>query len=367
MRIHNASLLVLLLALTAAVPRSQAQQLDLIANTDARQTISLDGQWKTIIDPYESGYYDYRYQPSTNGYFKDAKPKTKTDLIEYDFDTSESLTVPGDWNTQKDRLFLYEGTIWYKKSFAYKAKPGTRVFVYFGAANYLADVYLNGQKLGRHEGGFTPFNFEVTKQVREGDNSLIVKVDNKRRRDAVPTLITDWWNYGGLTREVKLIETPATFVQSYSIQLQKGSRSRIEGWVKLNGDKLSQKITIRIPEAQISKTFTSDARGYAQISFDANLNLWSPEHPKLYEVLVESETDRLKDQIGFRSIETRGTEILLNGEPVFLRGVCIHEEAPFRSGRAYSRAGCAHPARVGQRAGRELCPPGPLSPQRGHD
>ena len=105
MRICKASVLVLLFALIAAVPRSQAQQLDLIANTDARQIISLDGQWKTIIDPYESGYYDYRYQPSTNGYFKDAKPKTKTDLIEYDFDTSESLTVPGDWNTQKDRLF----------------------------------------------------------------------------------------------------------------------------------------------------------------------------------------------------------------------------------------------------------------------
>ena len=192
MRICKASVLVLLFALIAAVPRSQAQQLDLIANTDARQIISLDGQWKTIIDPYESGYYDYRYQPSTNGYFKDAKPKSKTDLIEYDFDTSESLTVPGDWNSQKDRLFLYEGTIWYKKSFAYKPKPGTRVFVYFGAANYLADVYLNGQKLGRHEGGFTPFNFEVTKQVQAGDNSLIIKVDNKRRRDAVPTLVTDW-------------------------------------------------------------------------------------------------------------------------------------------------------------------------------
>src|SRR5205807_5907876 len=95
----------------------------------------------------------------------------------------------------------------------------TRLFVYFGAANYLADVYLNGEKLGRHEGGFTPFNFEITNLVRDAGNFLIVKVDNKRRRDAVPTLITDWWNYGGLTRQVKLVETPATFVQDYFIQL----------------------------------------------------------------------------------------------------------------------------------------------------
>jgi beta-glucuronidase len=325
---------ILLLTVFTAV---QAQQIGLIANPDGRKTVSLDGQWKIIIDPYESGYYDYRYQPSANGYFKDAKPQTKSDLVEYDFDTSTSLNVPGDWNSQSDRLLFYEGTIWYKKSFDYHLKPDARLFVYFGAANYIADVYLNGQKLGRHEGGFTPFNFEITKLVRETNNSLIVKVDNKRRRDAVPTLITDWWNYGGLTRQVQLIETPATFVQDYFIQLQKGSRDRIAGFVKLNGNKPGQKISIHIPEAGLSKSFMTDTTGYAAINFDANLTLWSPDNPKLYEVRIESETDRLQDEIGFRTIETKGTEILLNGKPIFLRGVCIHEEAPFRGGRAYSR------------------------------
>jgi len=329
--------LVLVIALLAIIGNVQAQQIDLIANTDGRKTISLDGQWRTIIDPYETGYYDYRYQPSANGYFKDAKPKTKSDLIEYDFDTSASLKVPGDWNTQEERLLLYEGTIWYKKSFDYQRKENTRLFVYFGAANYIADVYLNGEKIGRHEGGFTPFNFEVTNLVRDQSNALIVKVDNKRRRDAVPTLITDWWNYGGLTRQVKLIETPVTFVQDYFIQLQKGSLARISGWVRLNGEKLNQRITVRIPEARLSKSFTTDATGYAEISFSADLTLWSPDNPKLYDVLIEAESDRVSDQIGFRSIETRGTEILLNGRPIFLRGVCIHEEAPFRGGRAYSR------------------------------
>ncbi len=329
--------LILLMSLLVLIPCARAQQTGLIANTDGRKTISLDGQWQTIVDPYEAGYYDYRYQPSANGYFKDVKPKTKSDLIEYDFDTSESLKVPGDWNTQQERLLFYEGTIWYKKSFDYQRKQNTRLFVYFGAANYLADVYLNGEKVGRHEGGFTPFNFEITSRVRDKENSLIVKVDNKRRRDAVPTLITDWWNYGGLTRQVKLVETPATFVQDYFIQLQKGSRERIGGWVRLNGDKLKQKLTVRIPEARISKSFTTDANGYAEMSFNADLTLWSPNNPKLYDVAIETETDRAQDQIGFRSIETRGTEILLNGRAIFLRGVCIHEEAPFRGGRAYSR------------------------------
>ena len=327
----------LLISLLTVIPCVRAQQTDLIANTEGRKTISLDGQWQTIIDPYETGYYDYRYEPSASGYFKNAKPKNKSDLIEYDFDTSGSLKVPGDWNTQEERLLFYEGTIWYKKSFDYQRNANTRLFIYFGAANYLADVYLNGEKIGRHEGGFTPFNFEITKLVRDTGNFLIVKVDNKRRRDAVPTLITDWWNYGGLTRQVKLVETPATFVQDYFIQLEKGSRDRIAGWVKLNGDKLNQRLTIRIPEAKISKSFTTDANGSAEINFNADLTLWSPDNPKLYEVIIEAETDRLQDQIGFRSIETRGTEILLNGRPIFLRGVCIHEEAPFRGGRAYSR------------------------------
>lgn len=328
------ALIILLLALVSSV---RAQQVGLIANPDARTTISLDGQWQTIIDPYESGYYNYRYEPSDNGYFKNAKPKSPSDLIEYDFDSSASLKVPGDWNTQSDQLFFYEGSVWYKKSFTYQRKANTRVFVYFGAANYFADVYLNGEKLGQHQGGFTPFNFEITNGVRDGDNFLIVKVDNKRRRDAVPTLMTDWWNYGGLTREVKLIETPATFVQDYFIQLQKGSRDRVVGWVKLNGRALSQQVAISIPEAGIRQSFTTDPSGTAAIDFKADLKLWSPESPKLYDVTVTVETDQVRDQIGFRSIETRGTEILLNGRPIFLRGVCIHEEAPFRGGRANSR------------------------------
>ncbi|HYV14167.1 MAG TPA: glycoside hydrolase family 2 TIM barrel-domain containing protein [Pyrinomonadaceae bacterium] len=328
---------LLILLILLLVPAVQAQQIGLIANTDGRKTVSLNGQWQTIVDPYESGYYNYRYQPSDNGYFKNARPKSKTDLIEYDFDSSATLNVPGDWNTQSDQLFFYEGTVWYKKSFDYQRKPDTRVFVYFGAANYFADVYLNGEKIGQHEGGFTPFNFEITKLVRDTGNFLVVKVDNKRRLDAVPTLMTDWWNYGGLTREVKLIETPATFVHDYLIQLQKGSRQRVSGWLKLAGERLKQRVTVRIPEAGITKTFNTDERGFAEVDFNADLKLWSPESPKLYDVIVEAETDQVRDQIGFRSIETRGNDILLNGRPIFLHGVCIHEEAPLRGGRAYSR------------------------------
>lgn len=330
-------LLMPVIFLVVLVPCARAQQPGLIQNIEGRKTISLDGPWQMIVDPYESGFYDYRYQPSANGYFKNAKPKTKSELIEYDFDKSGTLKVPGDWNTQSDQLFFYEGTVWYKKSFDYQRKPNTRMFVYFGAANYQADVYLNGEKVGQHEGGFTPFNFEITRLIRDRDNFLVVKVDNKRRRDAVPTLMTDWWNYGGLTRQVQLVETPETFVRDYVVQLQKGTMNRVRGLVKLEGTRVGQRVTIRIPEAGVSRSFTTDASGVAAIDFTANLKLWSPEDPKLYEVVIEAETDQVSDRIGFRSIETRGTDILLNGRPIFLRGICMHEEAPLRGGRAYSR------------------------------
>ena len=79
---------ILLISLLVLVPSVGAQQVGLIANTDGRKTISLDGQWQAIVDPYESGFYNYRYQPSNDGYFKNAKPKSKSDLIEYDFDKS---------------------------------------------------------------------------------------------------------------------------------------------------------------------------------------------------------------------------------------------------------------------------------------
>jgi len=315
-----------------------ARAADLIENVDGRHVSDLNGHWQIIVDPYETGYYNYRYQPDPNGYFKNATPQSKTDLVEYAFTDQNYLSVPGDWNTQREDLKFYEGTIWYKKSFHYTREAGTRLFVYFGAVNYQAMVYLNGEKIGEHTGGFTPFNFEITDRVKDGENVMVVKADNQRHRDGVPTLNTDWWNYGGLTRRVLLVEMPDTFIRDYLVQLDKGSRRTISGYVQLDGVKRQRTVTIEIPEAGVRKTVKTDMNGRADFSADASLTLWSPENPKLYEVTLRTETDTVTDRIGFRTIETRGTRILLNGKPIHLRGVCLHEEAPFRGGRAYSRA-----------------------------
>ena len=297
MRTHLA-----VLAMLAVCAPVEAQSPSRIVNVEARQTTSLNGRWRAIVDPYENGYYDFRLQPSKDGYFLDAKPKDKSDLVEYDFDTSGQLDVPGDWNTQRESLFFYEGTVWYRKTFDYPRKPGTRLFLYFGAANYEAIVYLNGEKLGSHTGGYTPFAFEITGKTREKGNSVVVKVDNRRHREDVPTVNTDWWNYGGLTRGVSLVEVPETFVEDYFVQLKKGSTDTIAGWVKLNGPRARQQVTLRIPEAGVAASVSTDANGYAALSVPAKLTLWSPENPKLYDVTIASDTDSVRDHIGFRTI-----------------------------------------------------------------
>jgi len=300
----------------------------LIANVPGRTTISLNGAWRAIVDPFENG--------KSSGFFRDAKPHSKSDRVEYSFDASPVLNVPGDWNTQREPLMFYEGPVWYRHEFSYHKRANTRVFVYFGAANYMTAVYLNGEKLGDHEGGFTAFNFEATSRLRDGENVLIVEVNNVRRADAVPALKFDWWNYGGITRDVMLVEVPAVFIQDYSVQLARGTQNEIAGWVQLNGGQSPKKITLEIPEAGVRQAVTTDASGHATFHFTAKLDLWSPAHPKLYELVLSSGDDTVHDQIGFRTIEVRGANILLNGKPVVLRGISMHEEAPFREGRAFS-------------------------------
>ena len=333
LRHHKYALSILLMA-----GLSQSQTAPLIANINGRQTTTLNGAWHVIVDPYDVGKLDYHARPlkNNNAFFKDHKPQSKSELVEYDFDHSPQLNVPGDWNTQRDTLLFYEGTVWYKQTFDYHKSSGERLFLYFGGANYQVDVYLNGELLGHHEGGFTPFDFEITDRVRESGNFVIVRVNDSRSADQVPAITADWWNYGGITRPVTLVRVPQTFIQDYFLHLEKGSAHNLRGWVQLDGPKFEQSVTIHIPEIGLTKVLQTDADGRAQISLNVNLTLWSPENPKLYRVEIATDTDRVVEEIGFRSIETKGKDILLNGMPVFLRGINIHEESPSRPARAWS-------------------------------
>ena len=263
--------------------------------------------------------------------------KTSRDLIEYNFDTAPTLNVPGDWNTQERELYYYEGTVWYHKNFPLSKKAGKKYVLEFGAVNYFAIIYVNGTKVGEHEGGFTSFQFDITAELTDGENFVTVKVDNSRARDQVPTVNTDWWNYGGITRSVFIAELPDTYLEDYALTLS-SDRSAINGRVKTGGMASGTSVTLTIPELDISKAITTDEDGAASFSIPASPTLWTPERPKLYDITLSYGTDTVSDKIGFRTIETKGDDILLNGKPIFMRGISIHEETLLHPGRAWSEA-----------------------------
>ncbi|MBW7892887.1 MAG: beta galactosidase jelly roll domain-containing protein [Chitinophagaceae bacterium] len=325
----NCSLILLALCF-CFINTSFAQPYALITNVEGRHTTSLNGKWSYLTDPMQNGV---RIK-----YYLDKELTNKAVYASYNFNAAETLTVPGDWSTQRPELLYYEGTIWYRKKFEYQPREGNRVFLHFGAVNYESTVYLNGEELGKHVGGYTPFNFEITQKLREGENSLVVQADNKRHPEGVPESVFDWWNFGGITRPVTLIETPGTFIRDYAFQLNR-SRTNITGRIQLDGDNSNKKLTIEIPELKVKHTVTTDAGGRAQFEIKAKPEYWSPSNPKLYAVNIISETDNVSEEIGFRTIETQGTKVLLNGEEVFLRGANIHAQVYGRSAWSKEDAG----------------------------
>ena len=318
--------------------------LPLLQNVQAYESVSLNGDWNYIVDVQEEGYYDYRMNPMRNGFFSNAKPKRPEDLIEYDFDKSPTMQIPSDWNTRDERLFFYEGTVWFKKSFQAVPMSDYRTLLYFGAVNYDCHVWVNGKKAGHHIGGFTAFNYDISDLLIEGENVVIVKVDNKRHAEDVPTLIFDWWNYGGITRDVRLVKVPKVYLEDYNLQLTKAdakAKNRtITFSARLNTPEANQVVTLSIPELKLKKQFTTDATGEVKGSIanipSKKLQLWSPENPKLYKVELTLNDATITDEIGFRTIETRDKQILLNGKPIFLKGISIHEEKTNGGGRANS-------------------------------
>ena len=352
--------LVACAALTTAnlVFAEQAATPDSIVLTgaDRRPAISLNGNWSTIVDPYFSGLFSFHHVEKADGWFMNQKAKPDDQRpIEYDFAKAPTLKVPGDWNTQRESLMYYEGPVWYQHDFDYQPKPDTRVYLHVGAANYRSWFWVNGKKVCEHEGGYTSFNCEVTSVVHAGDNFVIAAVDNTRHEDGVPTLQTDWWNYGGLTRTVSLIEVPDAFIDQYDVHLARTPETtlaphgndlgnigsiqlaHIESWVHVEGGKVGDKVQVEIPELKSTGSGDLMADGRAQIHLVAsNMERWSPETPKLYKVILRAGKDTIEEEIGFRTVETHGMQILLNGNPIFLRGISIHAEAPYRTGRAYS-------------------------------
>ena len=309
---------------------------DTLFDVSGRAARSLDGDWHFCPDVFHSTVRSRWFD----------KVRTNRDNLpipyDFDFDAMGCIRVPGVWNDQKREYALYEGPGVYFKEFDCQKAKGRRVFLRIGAANYETRIWLNRKYLGRHLGGFTPFSTEITSYLKEEGNRLLVLVDNTRRGEQIPSAHYDWFNYGGIHRSVELVEVPEVFVKCFQIALSKNVKNQIEYRVEVEAGKAwpegeTAEAVIEIEELGIRERVQCvgssgtpavlHASGIIRVNESA-MHLWSPESPYLYRVRVACAGDCLTDEIGFRRIDRDGTTITLNGKPVLLRGMCVHEESP---------------------------------------
>jgi beta-glucuronidase len=318
-------------AATATVPRPSPV---VLTSADMRPHRSLDGAWHWSVDPYRDGKAGFHGggPGSSSNRFADivqaeVAAREPTALFEFDMQRSPVVHLPSAWIGHSPEMRYYNGLVWYQRTFDITMPRKGRTFIRFGAVDYRADVYVNGKEVGTHIGGFTPFAFEITDVLRSGSNQITVGVDSERNDLDVPPPVTDWENYGGITRSVRMITVPETFIDNAWARLSKDGR--IVASVRLDGARMGKSpVRLRIPSLGLTIAGVTDGAGNWIGSAPAprSLRRWSPETPILYDVRFEGAGDVVADRVGFRTIEVRGDDILLNGKPIFLRGISMHEE-----------------------------------------
>ncbi len=297
--------------------------------------MKLDGEWHASPDIYDNGVRAHWYREA-GGEFDRNAPK------DYEFEAWDTMALPACWNCREEKYSLYEGSFWFFRTFGdVPRKEGERVILRVGAANYAAMVFVNGIHVASHEGGFTPFCADITAALKpsipesDGGNRLLVWVSNARRRDAVPADFTDWFNYGGIYRSVGLYLVPPIRIDDWSLSLGPFGDDSVRLRLALNA-RGERPVRLGIA-GLVDAEFVTTADGRLDAIIPASPELWSPDNPRLYQVEIRAEEDLVRDGVGFRRVEVDGGKVLLNGEPVFLRGVTAHEES-LENGRALTEA-----------------------------
>ena len=139
---------IIFLSILGIIKANAQSSPTILVDVDHRQSISLNGDWHTIIDPYFNGLYTFHHEIRNDGFFLNGTHHLQTgEALEYDFSKSPTLKVPGDWNTQRESLFHYEGLIWYQRDFDNQPREHHRAFFHIGAANYKAILWVNGTQV----------------------------------------------------------------------------------------------------------------------------------------------------------------------------------------------------------------------------
>jgi beta-glucuronidase len=283
-----------------------------------RDFITLDGEWRLTLDLFDEGLRQRWFALDETPPSQWATPR------DYEIEAGETVPVPSCWNLLRPEWTHFEGAAWYTRWFDWEpGETGERAILSFGAANYAALVFLNGAHIGGHRGGSTPFSIEASASLRPGRNRLQVYVENRRAPDRVPMHHIDWFNYGGLYREVALLRLPPVYIRQAQAALAPET-DHIRFSIELS-DAASGAAEVRIEALGLTAPLEIVA-GKGEALVAARPELWSPERPRLYDVEFRFGSDVVRERIGFRRIATRGTNILLNGKPIWLKGVCVHED-----------------------------------------
>jgi beta-glucuronidase len=294
-----------------------------LINTAGRDCESLNGRWNFAADWYDTCRRAEWFKEVTVNATGAQQP------ADWDWEGWERITVPACWNTERQELRYFEGTGVYTRTFRYVSKTaGERLVLRFEGAAYNTCVFINGVFAGSHDGASTPFNVDITSLVKL-ENRVVVTVDARRSPFRIPMDNTDWFLYGGIYRDVLLYRLPPVYIKDWFVRL--AIDGGIDTDVYVADAKDGGTVRIEIPELEVRmEAVVHD--GKASFHVSANPVRWSPESPKLYNVvlgLVGKEGvvgDLVTDRIGFREIAVCGTEIFLNGKRIFLKGVSVHED-----------------------------------------
>tara|TARA_B100000614_G_scaffold262211_1_gene294725 strand:- start:17 stop:1825 length:1809 start_codon:yes stop_codon:yes gene_type:complete len=302
----------------------------------------LDGEWGFFAD--NMGAFGLK---RSRNVFEGLKPEEEDRAIEYDIDGFDRISVPGDWNTQKEEFLLFEGFGWYARKLTISAVEkeallrGQRLFLRLDGVNYAVDVWWNGQQIGSAELPFLPLSFEIDSEQVQDENLLVIRVDARRAEHRIPSERYDWFNYGGLIRSVRLMTMPGRFIASaayHSTQILRGEGELtvVNGQYAYELQASDRKwpghtLTLEIPELDYQQSISVEQASGAFDLSELAVELWQPGKARLYAACMSlrqdgQTVDQIEQEIGFKQIECIGTELRVNQAPFYLKGVALHEE-----------------------------------------
>ena len=303
----------------------------------------LDGNWRFSVDRQKKGESDKWFDPGFN-------------------DSSwQVVSVPHTWNVMPD-YSQFNGLGWYRYNLAAPVSlRGMHLRLRFEAVFYLAKIWVNGENVGEHEGGYTPFEIDVTTKIRPGENNVIaIKVDNNLSAVRIPAQLNggwsyDWWNYGGIIRPVSLESTNPVYISRQHIVaiphltgwdaadkaeissiafVENKSSVPFEGLVSFSVfQEDTRQVVLKTNQEEVVKIEPGQTANIELSMVLPDPNLWHFDHPNLYILAIFVKKDgqeihNLESTFGIRSVELQDGQMILNGEPVRLVGVTRHADSP---------------------------------------